>query len=745
MQKRLALCIITSKADEEKADSLAESLKSYVDEVVITGPKDFKWIDDFAAARNFNFSQAKADWILWLDADDTLENPEKLRDLISHAEQNQISGYWFKYKYLFDENGNCIDEHWKLQLVKNDGHFTWKGAVHEDILQLRPVTWLTTTDVTRIHHTDKDRSGESFTRNLRILLKESERDPNEPRTKFYLGRTYIASAEFEKAIEVLNEYLKLSGWDDERYEARLLIGQAHISLGNIDAALQTYHDAILEREKNPEAYIYKATCYLNKEEWDKALNNYKIALELPLPEAVTFFNPMFFKRDVYQGIAVAYLNLGKLDDAFQAAQIAYKADPKNQDIKDLYYATYQTKYKYDTAQKFLDIIKYAEKFSKDQIPSLLNAVPRPLFDNPLVIASRRRFLKPKKWDKGTIAVFCGTSAEDWTPDSLSSGIGGSETAVIQLTERLSKLGWKVTVFNQGSHPPEGRVFDGVEYQNFYTFNPEDEFDVLWVWRLPEAFDWDLKARLKLLDLHDVMNPLDFPKERLERIDKIFVKTNYHRSLLPDIPDEKFVVVGNGIDLTRFDFNGSDYEFIKQKDENRFCYTSSPNRGLDVLLQMWPKIREKQPDFELHVYYGWETFYQLEKNNPERMAWMKKVQALMAQPGVIDHGRVGQNELAQDLMKTAGWLYPTNFPEIDCITAKEMQAAGVYSITSGYAALEESQKTGVKIPGDIYDLQWQEKFIDEVTKGFSSPVTGIREVAKQFDWDLVATKWNEVCK
>ncbi len=745
MQKNLALCLITSRADEEKARALGESLRPHVDEVVITVADtdehaDFKWIDDFSAARNFNFAQTKADWILWLDADDTLEHPENLKELIKIAEERNISGFWFKYKYAFDENGNCVDEHWKAQLLKNDGHFEWKGAIHEDPIQLRPVTWTMTDKCVRVHCTTKERAEESYARNLRILLAEREKHPEEARTMFYLGRTYVAAKQYDKAIEVLQTYLEYSGWDDERYEARLLIGQCYVALDDIDTAIIVYNDALLEKESNPDAYIYKGMCYLRKGEWNKSLYNFKIALELPIPDAVTYFNPMFYRRDVYASIALAYLNLGKLEDAKTAIAIAAKVDSKSENVKQIAGMVYEVKDKHDTAKKIVEVAKFLDKHDKLKIPILLQAVPQQLLDNELLIALRRKFIQPKKWPEKSIAVFCGTSAEDWSPESLNKGgIGGSETAVIELTKRFVKHGWKVTVFNQGGHPPEGRTFDGVEYQNFWTFNVEDDFDVVWVWRTPAFFDYDVKARLKILDLHDVMNPLEFTKERLARMDKIFVKTQYHRSLLPDIPDDKFVIVGNGIDLDRF-------KGKQEKDPYRFCYTSSPNRGLDLLLKMWPKIKSALPEATLHVYYGWKTYYELEKHNPERIMWMKKVQEQMNQDGVVDHGRVGQQELAQDLLKTAFWLYPTYFPEIDCITAKEMQAAGVVPITSGFAALEESQQSGVKLKGDVYDPAWQEQYVTAVINQATNAQKENRDLgyrtARKYSWDSIADRWNQ---
>lgn len=746
MQKGISLCLITSKEDLENAKRVIEEMKPHVDEVCltvtdtsfdekITGVKvsTFEWIDDFAAARNFNFSQATREWIVWLDADDSLTNAEELRALIDQAESKQVEGFFFLYKYAFDKNGNCIDEHWKAQFLKNNGHFNWIGAIHEDPIQTRKTNWARYNGMQRIHKTTEEAAKKSYARNLRILESEALKNPDEPRTHFYLGRTYMAEGKLEEAIKSMLRYLELSGWDDERYEATLIIGRCYFMGNNLDLALEWYHRAILEKEKYPDAYAQKGFLYLTRGEYEKALYNFAIASKMDLPTAATYFNPMVYSRDLYIGMASCYLNMGKLNEALGTIQVALRADPKAEYSKELLQIITSVKRKNDTARKYVEIAKYLD--NPKRIQTLLNSVPPELSDNEFIVVLKNTYQPPKKWAAKSIAVYCGPTAETWTPKSVDEGgIGGSETAVVELTKRLAKLGWDVTVFNQCDAPPKGMEFDGVKYQNYWTFNIADQYDVLWSWRLPELFEYDLKARLKILDMHDVMTPAEFTPERLSKIDKIFVKTNYHRSLYPLIEDDKFVVVGNGIDLTRFDAK-------TEKDPYRFCYTSSPNRGLDIVLKVWPKIKEALPEATLHVYYGWKTYYELEKNNPERMLWMKKVQGMMDTPGVIDHGRVGQKELAEDLLKTTYWLYPTYFPEIDCITAKEMQAAGVIPITSGYAALEESQVWGVKLPGDVYDPEWQEQYIS-TTINLAKTEHGETMDVSQFNWDLITTIWNK---
>ena len=95
----IALCMIIKNdvAEYEKAKNAIKSVAPFVDGIYLTfnGPEGgtpvaeptlfgkppasrvsyVVWNEDFSAARNFNFSQAKEDWILWIDADDVVKHP----------------------------------------------------------------------------------------------------------------------------------------------------------------------------------------------------------------------------------------------------------------------------------------------------------------------------------------------------------------------------------------------------------------------------------------------------------------------------------------------------------------------------------------------------------------------------------------------------------------------------------------------------------------------------------------------
>lgn len=181
-------------------------------------------------------------------------------------------------------------------------------------------------------------------------------------------------------------------------------------------------------------------------------------------------------------------------------------------------------------------------------------------------------------------------------------------------------------------------------------------------------------------------------------------------------------------------------------------TSSYDRGLEHLLQMWSDIKTAVPEAELHVFYGWLLFDRFYGDNPERMAWKAKMEKLMAQDGVIHHGRVSQPEIAEE-MKTSGiWAYPTHFGEISCISAMKSQIYGCVPVVVNYAALQTTVQYGVKVDGDIYDKETKEEFKKELISllqdhkrqgEIRKPM--MKWAKKNLSWAKVATQWSEVFK
>lgn len=184
---------------------------------------------------------------------------------------------------------------------------------------------------------------------------------------------------------------------------------------------------------------------------------------------------------------------------------------------------------------------------------------------------------------------------------------------------------------------------------------------------------------------------------------------------------------------------------------KLWYQSSYDRGLDILLSMWPQIKEAHPDATLDIAYGWDLFDKGYSNNVERMSWKKKVNKLMEQDGITHHGRIGKDELKR-LRKKCGILaYPTYFPEIFMIGAVEAQKDGLVPVATRLGALSETAKTGFLIDGDIQDQKTKDDFVETLINLMSNKTLWkkkskeCRKFAQSYGWDGVANKWIDVFK
>jgi glycosyltransferase involved in cell wall biosynthesis len=93
------IIVDTGSIDATKAIALGYTDKVY----------DFKWINDFSAARNFAYSKATMDYQFWLDADDVL--PEKSQKELLALKETLDPAYdivTMKYQTHFDDRGNPI-------------------------------------------------------------------------------------------------------------------------------------------------------------------------------------------------------------------------------------------------------------------------------------------------------------------------------------------------------------------------------------------------------------------------------------------------------------------------------------------------------------------------------------------------------------------------------------------------------------------------------------------------------------
>lgn len=183
-----------------------------------------------------------------------------------------------------------------------------------------------------------------------------------------------------------------------------------------------------------------------------------------------------------------------------------------------------------------------------------------------------------------------------------------------------------------------------------------------------------------------------------------------------------------------------------KKNHRLWWQSSYDRGLDILLKMWPQIRKEVPNAELWISYGWNLFDIATVNNKERQEWKRRVEELMKQDGVTHYGRVGRDKLEELRSQCGIWAYPTYFTEIFCISAIEAQSDGLVPVTMTLGALKETAKHGILIEGDIGNSGVQEEYLEELInlmlddERWKKMSVKCEKFSRKYSWDTISTRW-----
>ncbi|WP_158264978.1 TPR domain-containing glycosyltransferase [Blastopirellula marina] len=146
--RKLTVAMIVRDAADVLAATL-DSIQGIADQIVVvdTGSQDntlalaeargvtaiaHPWQDSFSEARNFALSKATGDWILWLDAGETLSAADapKLRKFVD-AEADPTCAYVMIVKVPQVAGGIGSEQIGKIRLLPNNGEIRFEGRVRE--------------------------------------------------------------------------------------------------------------------------------------------------------------------------------------------------------------------------------------------------------------------------------------------------------------------------------------------------------------------------------------------------------------------------------------------------------------------------------------------------------------------------------------------------------------------------------------------------------------------------------------
>lgn len=690
---------------------------------------------DFSHKRNFLHKKCQTDYYFRVDTDDEIISPEKIQEVVQRAKDMDVTVICTYYDYSKDEWGNTNAAHYRETIIESTDNAFWNKPIHENIIPVDPDTFvLIHDDSIKINHLiDKSHSEKSVRRNFEYLLEEYQRDKDktDPRTIAYLGRSLMSFGDFDKAIYFLEQHIKRSGWDGDRYLSWCQLAHIYRIKEDYKQSIACAFEAIQELPNYPDAYFELHDTYFQKEDWQKAVDWALTGFAKPIPKTNMFIDPASYTWRPMLSLAACYFQLSQYEKAYECLLRAKKYVPTLKYITENEGIYEKAVYHRRFVEKFTWIMKYVQDKDPDKLIDLIKSIPSELHENTIISRIMHRYLPPKEWGEKDVVIFCGHTWEQWSPKSVESGIGGSEEAAIHMAKSLKKLGYNVTVYNDcGENEGE---YEGVKYLNAVRFNPKDAFNILISWR-SNVFSYGVEAKQKIIWVHDLPINLALTEKSVDFFDKIVVLSRYHATLLPDcVPKEKIYISTNG--LNPLDFVGLD---TIDRNPNRIIYASSYNRGLELLLDRWEEIKKAVPAAELHIFYGWNSYDRaVARGDVKDDGWKQALIKKMQQDGVFEHGRIGHKELLAEYKKSGVFAYYCTYSgEINCIALSKAIACGCLCVTN------EKYAVGERNPHKI--VSDKDSFIKEVISqlGRNKSNSCDDDFIRDISWESVASDWSE---
>jgi len=330
-------------------------------------------------------------------------------------------------------------------------------------------------------------------------------------------------------------------------------------------------------------------------------------------------------------------------------------------------------------------------------------------------------------------------------------LGGSETALLMMAKEMAARGHDVKVWCNCDAPG---LYDGVYYHHFDNFDKirtVAEFDVFFVYRFYDQLVTRFRSELNILVNHDVLVNVAHFASHLWQTDHIFCLSRFHKELFtkefPEI-DPHIWVTSNGLDMDMVDQVWQEFDEGKiKKNEDRFIYSSRPERGLQQLLEnIWPQILKRNPRAEL-MLCGYDI---RGLPIPEHLTqFYDYINQLINQtPNVVNLGQLKQDDYLRWLASSKLMIYPSKFPEIQCISAISAQVMGTPIIcTDNFALPETVPFHECRVKGDLETEKYQKDFTNRVFEFVENKQLydriakeGIDFVKKNYSWKDRAEEW-----
>ena len=313
-------CIV----DTGSTDDTVKKIKDFYKKHAIEGNVySRKWVD-FGHNRSeaLKLCDGKMDYILVIDADDIITFPPNGREILKDIMRTQNPS---SMTFMFHQK-ECFYR--RAQIFKANDGWKYKGVLHEYATNDKtPKEFPLSEDfIMSCRHLGARNTADKVKRDISVLRKALEKEPDNERYVFYLAQTYLDDQNFPDAIKWYKKRYEMGRWREEMYVSALWISR----LTKSKEWAWKAHECNPERNESLVSYLINCR---EKGEWTRenlAMAMYAASIPKPTSQ-VLFFEPEMYdwraldelsimafycgRRDIAKDATLRLLNEGKLPDS----------------------------------------------------------------------------------------------------------------------------------------------------------------------------------------------------------------------------------------------------------------------------------------------------------------------------------------------------------------------------------------------------------------------------------------------
>ena len=258
-----------------------------------------------------NLARGHADYLLFIDADETLQAPAGFA-----WPRLEAPAY-----HLWAEAG--ATRYARPALVADRLDWRWEGVLHE-FPAVDPMPAFAQLDWPRIlvrQDGARSRDPRKFEKDAEVLRAAFEQDPQNARNAFYLAQTYRLAGRLEEARDVYRHRAGLAGLEEERWYAVYQVARLTERLGAPEGEIQSaYLAAYALRPTRAEPLFHLARYHGERGHAALAYLFARPAAEMPSPGDSLFVEAEIYRWRALDEMCLAAAGCGARDAARWAAE-----------------------------------------------------------------------------------------------------------------------------------------------------------------------------------------------------------------------------------------------------------------------------------------------------------------------------------------------------------------------------------------------------------------------------------------